>query len=494
MMHTRPNPSFLPATLAALLPLGVAASAGAQCGVVMSQGPIGGAAVNPISSALADYNHDGHLDLAIACAGSGAVNFYTGVGNGTFNGGVVVGTGVVPNAIITGDFNLDGWADFACAGDAGFAAVYRNTGGAFAPPQLFASGGFNCSAIASADFNTDGRPDLVLTNPSNNSVSVLLGNDLGQFTLNGNYPTGVQPLGVAAADFNADGRPDLAVSNYASSTVSVLLCNPGGTFSAGPTLIPPSPQPRPIATADFNLDGRPDIAVGTGSHVKVFLTTGPATFAPATSHDAGLGACTSFAIADVNSDGRPDVIVPLGMTLASMVSTSAGTLTQYSTWADAQFRGVSAGDINNDGRPDAVMVGNGFDQYRSMLNTSVTTPVITQHPQRTTTAPGVPATLTVAATGAPLSYQWRKDGVNLAAGPGHTGINAAALTITSPTVADHLAVYDCVVSNTCGAFPSRPAGLGVADPCGDSDFDGDGDFGTDFDIEAFFRVLGGGNC
>jgi len=38
------------------------------------------------------------------------------------------------------------------------------------------------------------------------------------------------PIGVITADFNRDGKPDLVVANISSGTVSVLLNNGAGTF------------------------------------------------------------------------------------------------------------------------------------------------------------------------------------------------------------------------------------------------------------------------
>jgi hypothetical protein len=94
-----------------------------------------------------------------------------------------------------------------------------------------------------------------------------------------------------------------------------------------------------------------------------------------------------------------------------------------------------------------------------------------------------------------MQYQWWRDDAPLPSGaPGYTGINGPTLTLTNPTLADNLSVFKCVVQNSCGSVTTRTVGLAVLPPCGDSDFDGDGDFGTDADIEAFFRVLGGGGC
>jgi hypothetical protein len=92
------------------------------------------------------------------------------------------------------------------------------------------------------------------------------------------------------------------------------------------------------------------------------------------------------------------------------------------------------------------------------------------------------------------SFQWRKNGVaiNTAANP-----SAATNTLSLPSVQpDDAGTYDCVISYYCGVNgTSNAAELSFVTPqCGSADFDGDGDLGTDADIEAFFRVLGGGDC
>ena len=84
--------------------------------------------------------------------------------------------------------------------------------------------------MAVGDVNGDGKPDLVVANYGDNSVSVLLGNGDGTFLPRPAYATGSSPFAVAVADVNGDGKPDLVVANYGSNSVSVLLGNGDGTF------------------------------------------------------------------------------------------------------------------------------------------------------------------------------------------------------------------------------------------------------------------------
>jgi hypothetical protein len=76
-------------------------------------------------------------------------------------------------------------------------------------------------------------------------------------------------------------------------------------------------------------------------------------------------------------------------------------------------------------------------------------PVITTQPVGQTVCAGSTVNLTVAATGGNLSYQWRRNGMNLTAGIGVNGVNTATLTI-SPVAVSHDGSYSVVVSNGCG--------------------------------------------
>jgi len=70
----------------------------------------------------------------------------------------------------------------------------------------------------------DGKPDIVTAN-AGGGVSVLLGAAAGDGTFGAktDYTAGSVPIAVAIADVNGDGTPDLAVANYTGTSVSILL-------------------------------------------------------------------------------------------------------------------------------------------------------------------------------------------------------------------------------------------------------------------------------
>ena len=65
-----------------------------------------------------------------------------------------------------------------------------------------------------------------------NTASVLLGNGNGTFQARQSFGTGSEPYSVAVADFNGDGKSDLVTADHGGNTASVLLGNGNGTFQA----------------------------------------------------------------------------------------------------------------------------------------------------------------------------------------------------------------------------------------------------------------------
>ena len=126
------------------------------------------------------------------------------------------------------------------------------------------------TSLQIADLNGDGRPDLVVLSNTSSTLSVLLNNTptgslTPDFADQQVFPTGQSPQSLAIADINGDGRPDLIFTNYSLNSASVLLNTtaPGAntvTFGdATPFMV--GTGAAQIAVGDVNGDGRPDLAV-----------------------------------------------------------------------------------------------------------------------------------------------------------------------------------------------------------------------------------------
>jgi hypothetical protein len=95
--------------------------------------------------------------------------------------------------------------------------------GRFASPIHHSANDTGMTSVAAADFNGDGKLDVVTADPGAGSVSVLLGNANGTLSAPFDHTAGSSPTVVAVGDFNGDGRTDVAAASAGSNAVSVLL-------------------------------------------------------------------------------------------------------------------------------------------------------------------------------------------------------------------------------------------------------------------------------
>jgi hypothetical protein len=182
--------------------------------------------------ATGDFNRDGKLDLAVVGQGSTSIEILLGNGDGTFQTPLTIDA--APGApsyeglsgIAMGDFNGDGNLDLA-VGVAVFGAPLGH------PPPAVALG-----------------------------VSILLGKGDGTFQLTTSGITSNEVMAVATADFNHDGKLDLLAGQ------GILLGNGDGTFQS--LMFIPAAGLWPFLTGDFDADGNLDVAWSYDNPVNVF--------------------------------------------------------------------------------------------------------------------------------------------------------------------------------------------------------------------------------
>jgi hypothetical protein len=127
------------------------------------------------------------------------------------------------------DFNGDGLADVAVStgNSIGVMPVTEVLPNSVTFGQMvFYGTGSSPAEIVGADFNKDGRIDLAVPNYYSNTVSVLLNVAMSNgpiaFAAPVNYATGNRPWGIDAGDLNLDNLTDLVITNVAENTVSIL--------------------------------------------------------------------------------------------------------------------------------------------------------------------------------------------------------------------------------------------------------------------------------
>jgi uncharacterized protein (TIGR03437 family) len=195
-----------------------------------------------------------------------------------------------------------------------------NGSGGFDAPRTVARA-VNSREIISADFNGDGRGDLLVAS-SNDRAYALTSNGDGSFTERGSYDIGSGARKLALGDFHGDSRADVAIGSTAptsaASDIVVLFSNGNGAFTPAPR-IEQGNNHAPLAIADLNSDGRSDLILSNARESLLLLTGDGAGRFPYNSDRDGLafprsyfaigGAINDMVGKDLNADGFPDFIL-----------------------------------------------------------------------------------------------------------------------------------------------------------------------------------------
>ena len=292
--------------------------------------------VDAISVNVADFDNDGHQDLAVGRQSStNQVTFLWGDGTGAFPNQVSVAnpyTATVSASAI-GDFNKDGRADVATStnGNAQSLLLVRNDGGrsftaASTPafPMITTTAGNN---VAVGDFNGDAHLDLLAgmtVGSTAGSTLVFMNDGAGAFA----SPIQVTPAcngncvvaGVAAGKLNADTYDDIVLATSGASQQGVALelsSGANGIFSLPDRYDVGSNSFTPTI-GDLDADGDRDIVVPVPQQDTVVILlgddTGKFTAQPPLSVSPLGRGPRRIVIADLNKDGAVDLVTANGLT------------------------------------------------------------------------------------------------------------------------------------------------------------------------------------
>ncbi len=348
--------------------------------------PVFDTGIGPNQMAIADFDHDGVLDVATANYGPGTVSVLLGNGKGGFRSPVDFIVGQFGIALASGDLDADGNADLVVGKDAAsdVAVLLGDGAGGFGAAQHVAVGAAP-RAVALGDLNGDGRLDAVAANYSSGTVSVLLGNGAGGFAAAVSVVAGTNPGSVALADVNLDGALDLMTANEGSSSVSLRLGDGAGGFGVLKGFATGA-QPSGLVVTDLDGDGLPEIAtsnLGAGS-ISLLPNLGRGSFDLPITLVAGSSP-SAIAAADLNGDGLRDLMVSnqANVVLTSTVTVllSAGGLgfgPARSAMVGPLAFDVNAADLDGDGDQDvlaasgqsgiSVLLGDGSGVFAATAN------------------------------------------------------------------------------------------------------------------------------
>jgi hypothetical protein len=315
------------------------------------QPAIGG---KPVAVAIGDFYHDGADNQAIAVAdnqGNRVVLLRPHINSQApdacgvlgLTSGTVLSPIAAPVALAAADFDHDGKPDLAVVGSAGLSVFFGDGNGGFqASSASPMPAGTNPQALAVADFNRDGLPDIIVADAGSNNVSIFLGAPQRSFRSVSVIPVGRKTSLVTALDLNRDGCPDFAVASQQTDDIVVFLQATATPASSACSVtftslnaFRLSQQPQALTSGDFGLNGSiPGFAVALPP---------PPSVSPGT------------------------VLAFLGNTGLSGISSQLSVPVPAGSATRALPSAVATGDVNGDGLPDLIVADANNDDIVTFL-------------------------------------------------------------------------------------------------------------------------------
>jgi len=332
------------------------------------------------SVAWADYNGDGKQDLLLTgYTGSGSSyisKLYKSTGNGFTEDTTVSLPGVYGGSVTWADYNGDGKQDFLLTGYRGsdssyISKLYKNTGNGFTEDTTVSLPGVQYGSVTWADYNGDGKQDFLLTGYSYNTgsggyISKLYKNTGNGFTEDTTVSLpGVQYGSVTWADYNGDGKQDLLLTGYTGPGssyiyISKLYKNTGNGFTEDTTVSLPDVYNGSVAWADYNGDSKQDLlltgSTGSGSISKLYKNIGNGFTEDTTVSLPGVSD-GSVAWADYNGDGKQDLLLTGTTYISKLYKNTGNGFTEDTTVSlpGVSYGSVAWADYNGDGKQDFLL-------------------------------------------------------------------------------------------------------------------------------------------
>ncbi len=268
---------------------------------------------SPYSAAIADYDLDGDMDIAVAYGSKYKIDLYFNNGASVFSGPISITASHRPRVIVP-FYVMDNDAPSILSANYldSTVSVFENTGNGIMSEISRRSVGAAVQAVVAGDFNQNGILDVAATT-NGNKIAILEFVTRKSLTLRSLFSSGgTNPIDIKTADLNGDGDLDLVWSNFSSSNLGYVRGTAGlGFDTANVTLVTSSAFPFRVALADYDGDCDIDVACSNAAAADFSLfanTSGTLNSYGGPKGNSPAGYVVAFASADFDEDGDIDLV------------------------------------------------------------------------------------------------------------------------------------------------------------------------------------------
>ena len=327
-----------------------------------------GAYSRPYMVAVADFNKDSFIDIAVANFDSNSISIFLGYGNGLFSNPLITSTHSSRSiSLHIIDLDNDTFLDIITAnhGAHNITLLFGYGNGTFSHPIMYSTGYDSLSySVTTGDFDQDHHLDIAVANYGTDNIGIFLANGDRTFIQQVVYSTDVRshPHTVIVGHFNDDTKLDIAVANHGSNSIGIFLGHGNGTVTSQINLSLDDSSPYSIGIGRFNTDDRLDLVVtckGT-NNIAVLYAKGDGTFSTPIMYSTGSLSTTSVAVGQFNRDNRLDIAVANNDTnsVGILLGVDGGLLNATTFKTESWLKSVVLTDLNKDNRLDIIVTNN----------------------------------------------------------------------------------------------------------------------------------------